>query len=180
MNENPDTKIIAYIDGANLDKGIYRLGWNLDYERFLIWLRDRHGVSKALFFSGRIGNMSCFYDELEKYGYILVLRETVRVYGGKIKGNCDTEMVLRVAIDAFEGSLDQAVIISGDGDFACLVDFLKDRSKIKTVIAPHSDRCSILLKRTGIPITFLSELKEALQKEKAPNEDGTSPGSLSL
>ena len=180
MNENNDAKIVAYIDGANLDKGISRLGWSIDYKRLLVWLQEKHSVSKAIFFTGRIESLSYFYEELARIGYVLILRETVRGAGGKIKGNCDTEMVLRATIDLFEGSYDQAIIISGDGDFACLVDFLKSKSKIKSVFAPHSDRCSILLKRTGVPITFLNELKDILQKEKAPNEDGTSPGSLSL
>jgi len=180
MDNDNDIKIIAYIDGANLDKGISRLGWNIDYKRLLVWLREKHGVSKAIFFTGRIENLSYFYEELAGIGYVLILRETVRGVGGKIKGNCDTEMVLHATIDLFEGSYDQAIIISGDGDFACLVDFLKNKSGIKAVFAPHSDRCSILLKRTGVPITFLNELQETLQKEKAPNEDGTSPGSLSL
>lgn len=180
MNENSNEKITVYIDGANLDKGISRLGWNINYEKLLVWLREKHKISKAIFFTGKIEYMSSFYSELEKIGYIMVFRETVRGIGGKIKGNCDTEMVLRATIDMFEESYDQAIIISGDGDFACLVNFLKSKSKIKAVFAPHSDRCSILLKRTGVPITFLSELKETLQKEKAPNEDETSPGSFSL
>jgi hypothetical protein len=29
----------AYIDGANLHKGVNGLGWSLDYRRFRIWLK---------------------------------------------------------------------------------------------------------------------------------------------
>lgn len=30
---------IAYIDAANLHKGLANLGWRLDYKRFRVWLR---------------------------------------------------------------------------------------------------------------------------------------------
>ena len=37
----------AYIDGANLDKGVKELGWELDYNRFRVMLKERYGVSNA-------------------------------------------------------------------------------------------------------------------------------------
>ncbi len=37
----------AYIDGANLHKGIAELGWRLDYKRFRIYLSDKYAVNKA-------------------------------------------------------------------------------------------------------------------------------------
>ena len=40
----------AYIDGANLHKGILELGWRLDYQRFRVYLRDKYAISKAYIF----------------------------------------------------------------------------------------------------------------------------------
>ena len=37
----------AFIDGANLHKGIVELGWRLDYRRFRVFLRDKYQVSVA-------------------------------------------------------------------------------------------------------------------------------------
>ena len=34
----------AYIDGANLHKGVGELGWELDYNRFRVWLKERYGL----------------------------------------------------------------------------------------------------------------------------------------
>ena len=31
----------AFIDGANLHKGVAELGWKLDYRRFRVWLKDK-------------------------------------------------------------------------------------------------------------------------------------------
>lgn len=37
----------AYIDGANLHKGIASLGWTLDYGRFRVWLSEKYKVRVA-------------------------------------------------------------------------------------------------------------------------------------
>ncbi|KKT75445.1 MAG: hypothetical protein UW71_C0003G0039 [Parcubacteria group bacterium GW2011_GWB1_44_7] len=44
----------AYVDGANLHKGIAELGWRLDYRKFRVWLLEKYGVSKAYIFLGFI------------------------------------------------------------------------------------------------------------------------------
>jgi len=50
------------------------------------------------------------------------------------------------------------------------------------VLSPYeTKKCSILLKRTGVKISYIIDQKNILEdiKEKAPNEDKTSSGSLS-
>lgn len=37
----------AYIDGANLHKGVADLGWKLDYKRFRVWLKEKYSVKTA-------------------------------------------------------------------------------------------------------------------------------------
>ena len=34
----------AYIDGANLYRGIESLGWKLDYRRFRVWLFEKYNT----------------------------------------------------------------------------------------------------------------------------------------
>ena len=61
-------------------------------------------------------------------------------------------------------------------DYAGLVKFLNERSKLKIILSPHTkDLCSILLKRTNAPIAYLNDQRSILQaqKEKAPDGDGT-------
>lgn len=38
---------IAYIDAANLHKGISALDWKLNYRRFRIWLSEKYHVQTA-------------------------------------------------------------------------------------------------------------------------------------
>lgn len=167
---------IAYIDGANLHRGVKSLGWELDYARFRVWLREKYGVAIAYLFIGLVPKYKDLYTELQRAGYVLVFKETTMNGEGVPKGNCDADLVLRATRDAFETDYDSAVLISSDGDYACLVSFLKERGKMRVVLSPHT-KCSVLLKRTEVPITYLENVRTRTQKrakkEKAPDADGT-------
>ena len=62
----------AYIDGANLDKGLKDLGWRLDYQRFRVWLKDKYSVSRAYIFIGLIPKYKDLYTYLQKSGFTLI------------------------------------------------------------------------------------------------------------
>ncbi len=166
----------AYIDGANLYRGVESLRWKLDYRRFRIWLSEKYGVKSAYLFIGLIPKYKELYKHLQESGFTLVFKEVVYDGDGKPKGNCDADLVLQATRDAYEDKFENAVIVSSDGDYASLVKFLKESKKLKVILSPHTKNlCSILLKRTGAPIAYLNDQKSILQiqKEKAPDGDGT-------
>ncbi|MFA5791898.1 MAG: NYN domain-containing protein [Candidatus Paceibacterota bacterium] len=166
----------AYIDGANLYKGIFDLGWKLDYARFRIWLTEKYNVKMAYIFIGLIPSYKDLYKYLQESGFILVYKEVIYDNNGKPKGNCDADLVLQIVIDTYEEKFNKAIIISSDGDYASLVNFLKSKQKIKVILSPaNKNKCSILLKRTNVAISYLSEQQSILeiQKEKAPDGDKT-------
>ncbi len=172
---------VAYIDGANLHRGILELGWKLDYERFRTFLRDKYKVEKAYIFIGLVGTQSNLYTKLQNGGYVIIFKPTVFDGNGKVKGNCDAELVLQMVQEFYEEKCDVPVLVSGDGDFSCVVRFLSEKGKKPIILSPSRKRCSILLKRSDCPITFLEELENKIsgQNKKAPNKDGTLPGSFS-
>ena len=173
----------AYIDGANLHHGMVALGWKLDYARFRVWLSDKYKIQKAYIFLGLIPKYKQLYKYLQETGFTLVFKEVVYDGSGKPKGNCDADLVLQAVCDAYEKKCDLALIVSSDGDYAGLVNFLIARERLGAVLSPHlPEKCSILLKRTGAKIAYINgqrSLLELSQKEKAPGEDKTSQGSLS-
>jgi uncharacterized LabA/DUF88 family protein len=168
--------IAAFIDGANLHKGISALGWQLNYRRFRIWLTEKFHVSTVYLFIGLVPSKKDLYTSLQEMGYVLVYKEVTYDGTGKVKGNCDAELVLKVVVDYYEKKFDQAVIVSSDGDYAGLVKFLKDKSALTTLIST-SNKCSYLLRKLNIPIVYLDTqqgiLDYALHKEKAPDGDET-------
>jgi uncharacterized LabA/DUF88 family protein len=153
----------AYIDGANLHKGVADLGWELDYSRFRVWLSEKYGVKNAYIFLGLIPKYKDLYKYLQECGFTLVFKEVIYDNDGKAKGNCDADFVLQVARDAYENKFNKAVLVSSDGDYASLVKFLQGKIKLKIILSPSApERCSILLKKIGVPITYLNDVKSRL------------------
>lgn len=174
--DNKKESNFAYIDGANLHKGIAGFGWQLDYKRFRVWLSEKYAIKNAYIFIGLIPKYKDLYAYLQECGFTLIFKEVVYDGDGKPKGNCDADLVLQVIRDAYENKFDKAVIVASDGDYASTVKFLKERHKLKVILSPHDQKlCSILLKRINVPIAYLNDQKSILQliKEKAPNADGT-------
>lgn len=168
---------IAYIDGANLYSALKDLNWQLDYARFRVWLSDKYRVGRAYIFIGLVPKYKDLYQYLQESGFTLVFKEVTYDGKGKPKGNCDADLVLQAVRDAYEGTGGKAVIVSSDGDYAGLVKFLNERSKLEAILSPASEeKCSILLKRTGTKIAYLNDQKAILQLglyEKAPDGDKT-------
>lgn len=152
----------AFIDGQNLNLGIKRLGWALDFKKFRVYLREKYSVQKAYYFIGYVQGNSDLYASLQSYGYILIFKPTFRNADGKIKGNCDAELVLQAMIDF--AAYEKTVIVSGDGDFHCLIKYLREKNKLKIVLAPDMDKYSGLLKKAaGTNLAFMNDLKNKLE-----------------
>ncbi|MBI4599080.1 NYN domain-containing protein [Candidatus Uhrbacteria bacterium] len=170
----------VYIDGANLHKGIHEIGWKLDYRRFRVWLYDKFGTERVYLFLGLVPKFAGLYRFLQEAGFTLVFKETVHDSTGKVKGNCDAELVLTATRDFYEHRFEQAVLVTGDGDFGCLASFLLQQGKLRAIIAPNRGRCSYFLRRIQVPLIFLNDLESVLaEKEKAPGADETAQGSFS-
>jgi len=155
----------AFIDGQNLNLGIQELGWKLDFERFRIYLREKYGVKTAYYFIGYIKQNESLYTALKIAGYKLVFKEVLTYLDGETKGNCDAELVLQAMIDY--DKYEKAVIVSGDGDFACLVRYLNVQGKLKRVLAPNIYKYSALLKKAAERhLDFMNDLKERLEYKR--------------
>ena len=67
------------------------------------------------------GNQA-LYTRLQNAGYTLVFKTVTYRGEGKPKGNVDAELVLQAMIEY--PHYERAVIVTGDGDFSCLVRYL--------------------------------------------------------
>lgn len=163
----------AFIDAQNLYLAIAELGWKLDYKRFKIYLKEKYGVKKAYMFMGFLPTNQELYNFLQTIGYVLIFKPIVPNKDG-VKGNCDAEIVLQAMIDF--STYHQAVLVTGDGDFYCLVKYLDSRGKLLKVLAPSQHNCSSLLtKVAGKKVSFVSDLnkKLAYRSKKEPYKDKT-------
>lgn len=66
-------------------------------------------------------------------------------------------------IDFYENHFDKAIIVTSDGDFYSLVNFLYQRGRLGVVISPYKQTCSTLLKKTARErIVFMDNLEHKL------------------
>ena len=101
------------------------------------------------------------YTKLRDFGYVLIFKPTIYGPEGVVKGNCDAELVLNAMIEY--PNYDKAVIVSGDGDFYCLVQYLLENGKLQKVLVPNQNKYSALLKRFAKKnIAFMNDLKNKI------------------
>ena len=139
--------IYAFIDSQNLNLGVKSQGWKLDFRKFLQYLVDKYQVTKAYLFIGQVAGNEALYLSLQEYGYKLVFKPTLEhvVDNKKVtKGNIDAELVLHSMIQF--RNYDQAIIVSGDGDFYCLIEHLDNKKKLLNIITPNKHYSSLLRK----------------------------------
>jgi len=152
----------AFIDSQNLNLSIRSLGWKLDFKRFRVYLEEKYAVSKAYLFIGYIEGNQDLYTALQEAGYILIFKPTLRYKDGTTKGNCDAELVLQAMIDYHD--YDKAVIVTGDGDFYCLVQYLIKQTKLEKLLVPNQKSYSALLKKFPSEyLAFVSDLRKKIE-----------------
>ena len=157
----------AYIDSQNLNLGVKSLGWRLDYRKFRRYLTEKYSVQTAYLFIGFIPQNQELYSSLQKSGYILKFKPVVPDKDGKHKGNIDADMVLQIAIDYYERNFEKAVIITSDGDFYSVVNFLYEKNRLEKVISPYHKTCSVLLRKSAREkIIFIDNLQNKLGYKK--------------
>lgn len=154
----------AFIDSQNLYLSIQSQGWKIDWKKFRTYLSEKYNVEKAYLFIGMIEGNNRIYLELQDAGFLCVWKPTLKYKDGTIKGNCDAELVLHTMIQF--GNFEKAIIVSGDGDFYCLVDYLIEQKKMGALLIPNRLKYSGLLKTEKIKNykRYINELRNKIGK----------------
>ncbi len=139
----------AFIDNQNLNVSTQKFGWKMDWRRFRQFLKEEYGVTKAYMFIGYVPEFEDMYQSLNESGYGIVLKPTTtgsapasepngeHVNGDNkkpIKGNVDADLVLWAMKEI--DNYDKAVLVSGDGDFFGLVEYLAEKQKLLKLLVP--------------------------------------------
>ncbi|OHB22420.1 MAG: hypothetical protein A2939_02565 [Parcubacteria group bacterium RIFCSPLOWO2_01_FULL_48_18] len=172
----PKENNFAFIDSNNLNLSIRDQGWELDFGRFRIYLSDKYRITKAFLCIGYVKGNEGLFKYLQESGYVCVFKPTLELPDGDVKGNVDAELVLHTMIHI--NDFDRALIVSGDGDFHCLIEHLLEQKKLLALMVPNRKKYSGLLKRKDfLPYTrFVADIRNKVQKKKDPDEDKTSSG----
>lgn len=154
----------AFIDSQNVHKGIQSLGWDMDWKKFRVYLKDKYKVVQAYMFLGFMPDRQTLYEYLQSCGFVLIFKPLIYSDTGSVKGNCDADLVLHTILKI--NDYDKAVIVTSDGDFYSLVGHLKENNKLEMVLSPYVKTCSKLLRREAKDqISYMDNLKNKIGKK---------------
>lgn len=138
-------KNIAFIDAQNLYLGTNADNWNIDFQKFRIYLKDKFKVDEAYFFLWFLDeNEQSLYKNVQKAGFIIEFREHTSHMKGKKKWNVDVDIVfeiMRRIID--ENDFNKIVLVTGDWDYIRLVKYLIEKDKFEKILFPNSQFSSL-------------------------------------
>ncbi len=162
---------LAFIDGQNLFLGTTKSqkSWRVDLKKFRIFLCDKYHTERAYYFLGCVDDRNqALYDEIQEAGFVLKFREHNTAMLGKKKGNVDTDIVFDIMKRLYKKeSFDKIVLVSGDGDYKKMVDFLIAEERFKKILFPNNKHYSSLYKKLGSEyFDFLDErsIKRKIKK----------------
>ena len=188
MPRTPKPNTYAFIDSQNLNLGTQRMGWKLDWRKFRKFLETEYNVTNAFMFIGYMAENEQLYEYMHELGFLIVLKPTLDITTihpeeqtpaeiaaqtpeekakreaderdkPAVKGNIDADLVL-YAMKEFP-NYDKAIIVSGDGDFFGLAEYLDQQGKLANILTP-SWQYSSLLKSFESKIVRLDQLRKQL------------------
>ena len=142
---------IVFIDGQNLHLGTRSCGWAIDHRKFRVYLADKYHIKEAYYFLGFVsGDQQDLYDNLQKAGFILSFKEHSAILKSTKKGNVDCDIVFSVMKKmAEQEDFDKIFIVSGDGDYIKMVDYLVKKEKFGKMLFPNRKFASSLYHSLG-------------------------------
>jgi len=155
--------VYAFIDSQNLNLGVQSLGWKLDWRKFRQYLRNKYCITKTFIFIGYKPGNEALYTFLQSSGYIVIFKPSMELPDKSVKGNVDAELVLHAMIEF--PNYTKAIIVSGDGDFYCLVEYLEQKGKLLRIFAPNKHYSSLLRKYNNYVIR-VDLLRDSLELKK--------------
>ncbi|KKN97147.1 hypothetical protein LCGC14_0161050 [marine sediment metagenome] len=134
--KHKEQRVSIFIDAQNLyhsAKNLYRA--RVNFQEILKTAVSQRKLIRAFGYVVRTktGEEKPFFEALTKLGIETRIRDLQEFFGGAKKADWDVGIV----IDAIRTSpsVDVIVLVSGDGDFIALVEYLKNQGKRVEVIA---------------------------------------------
>lgn len=169
----------AFIDGQNLYMGTAKLvegPWKINLRRFRVYLEKKYAVTKAYYFLGFVDEQNQeLYEEIQNAGFLLIFREHNSAMMGKKKGNVDSDIIFNIMKKLYKKeAFSNVVLVSGDGDYKLLVDFLIEEGRFEKILFPNKKFASSLYKDLGSEyFDYLENIREKVEYKKEKGSLGS-------
>lgn len=142
---------LAFVDGQNLYMGTQSDNpvWKVDLAKFREYLSKKYNVQKAYYYLGCVDEKyQDLYEEIQSADFILVFRKHNTAMLGMKKGNVDSDIIFNIMKRLYKKEpFDKIVLVSGDGDYKMLVDFLIEENRFEKILFPNKKFASSLYKK---------------------------------
>ncbi len=136
INKHKGQRVAVFLDVQNLyhsAKNLYNA--RVDFSKVVETAVSKRNLIRAFAYVIRTktGEEKSFFEALINLGIEIRVKDLQEFYGGFKKGDWDVGL----AVDAIRMSpaMDAIVLVTGDGDFVPLVEYLKNRGKHVEVLA---------------------------------------------
>lgn len=125
--------------------------WEVNLTKFRIYLKENYCVTEAYYFLGYLQDENTgLYTAIQKAGFIVAFKEHNKLLKSKKKGNIDTDLVFEVMKNLVDNpTFNKVVLVSGDGDYHKLVNYLISKNRFKKILFPNKKYASSLYKQKG-------------------------------
>jgi len=140
--------------------------WKIDFLRFRIYLKEKYKVKKAYYYIGFMQDENrSLYEKIQESGFILLFRKHNLAMLGKKKGNVDSDIIFDVMKKLYKKEdFSKIILVSGDGDFRLLVDFLIEEGRFEKILFPNWKFASSLYKKMSHKY-FVNLDKKSIRKK---------------
>lgn len=178
MKKDCKSKNYAFIDGQNVYMSTAKNEvhpWKIDLFKFRVYLEQKYHIAKAYYFIGYVqdGNQA-LYEEIQNAGFVLIFRQHNPAMLGKKKGNVDSDTIFSIMKRIYKREdFDKVILVSGDGDYKQLIDFLIEEDKFGKILFPdRAKRSSLYKSLTNNFFAYLDDKdvknKISVQKKRVP------------
>jgi uncharacterized LabA/DUF88 family protein len=145
-------RVYVFVDAANILYSQQSLGWRVDYKKLQEYFKKECDLQAIYFYTGLVGannKQQSFLEKLRQFGYQVNAKEVKRIRVSRSafqwKGNLDVELTIDVIKNV--GNFDTLILLSGDSDFAPLLDTVKAAGKRVIVMSTKGHVAKELLDR---------------------------------
>ena len=167
-------RVSVFIDASNIYYSQKKLEWQIDFKKFLDYLKQELDLQDIYYYTARdlnFAKQTKFIAFLEKIGYKVRSKKVKfiknknkdknKAKDGFYKGNLDVELTIDV-LEA-KNKYDVLILVSGDSDFEPLLQLMKRKYRKKCLIMATKYNISIELIKCAKYIN-LNKLKEYIIK----------------
>jgi uncharacterized protein (TIGR00288 family) len=168
INKHKGQRVAVFLDVQNLyhsAKNLYNA--RVDFSKVVETAVSKRNLIRAFAYviKTKTGEEKSFFEALINLGIEIRVKDLQEFYGGFKKGDWDVGL----AVDAIRMSptMDAIVLVTGDGDFVPLVEYLKNRGKHVEVLAFERSASSKLKESADEFINLEDNIKRFLLSSTA-------------